>query len=339
MTSGQQSPLRSSALQSLAQPPTGSAGGAGREVGGGPSLQDSAPIDAVVVTYNSQGHIEACLASLRANQRLGQIVVVDCASTDATRSMLIEQTALHNNVTLVDAGLNLGFGRAVNRGVAATTSAYVAVFNPDLVADAGSLVALGAALDADTNLAVVGPLVRNPDGSIYPSARSFPSPGVAAGHSLLGLFWSENPWSRRYRSASGANPDWISGTAMLFRRDAFEFVGGFDERYFMYVEDLDICWRLRQHSFEVGIVRSVGVTHEIGGSTGPKRRRLLVEHHRSAWRFAKKSSQGSARVLLPITACVLLVRLVAALVLPPRATPHLAGIDNLSTRSAESQAG
>ena len=123
--------------------------------------------------------------------------------------------------------------------------------------------------------AVAGPMLLETDGSVYPSGRTFPDLGEALGHGFVGLFWRDNPWTRRYRLVGdeqhrARNADWVSGASFLVRRDAFEAVGGFDEAYFMYVEDVDLCWRLHRAGWAVLYEPSSRVVHEQGRSTSPR---------------------------------------------------------------------
>jgi N-acetylglucosaminyl-diphospho-decaprenol L-rhamnosyltransferase len=271
--------------------------------------------DVVVVTFNSERHIKACLESLSNNRRLGAVIVVDNKSTDNTLKVVAEEFP---DVRIVQTGANLGFGSAANRGLATIQdSKYVCILNPDTVFDPGAIDVLSTFLDDRREVAIVGPRVRNLDGTVYPSARSFPKPLTALGHALVGVFWKDNPISSHYRTTDLASPDWVSGTAMLARHAALHQVNGFDERYFMYVEDLDLCWRLRQARWQIGYCADAGVQHEIGGSSTEAdkavSRSLILEHHRSAWRFARRSTAGLQSVLLPFYAVALGVRLLLAL--------------------------
>ena len=121
----------------------------------------------------------------------------------------------------------------------------------------------------EPRLAACGPRLLNLDGSDYPSARTFPSVPIAIGHGLLGLWWPRNPFTVRYRQldADPAAPrivDWVSGAAVWLRRSALDEVGGWDERYFMYLEDTDLCWRLRRAGWEVAYEPSAVVVHAQG---------------------------------------------------------------------------
>jgi N-acetylglucosaminyl-diphospho-decaprenol L-rhamnosyltransferase len=160
-------------------------------------------------------------------------------------------------------------------------------------------------------------MLRDLSGVVYPSGREFPGIGEAIGHGFLGLFWGGNPWTRRYRQIGQEqhrprDADWVSGAFFLVRRTAFDDVAGFDERYFMYVEDVDLCWRLRQAGWTIRYEPSAEVTHEQGRSASRHPYRMLVAHHRSMWRFARQTAPDRDRVLLPLVALGIAARLVLA---------------------------
>ena len=271
------------------------------------------PVSAVVVNYNSAGHLVECVRSLRADGA-DEIVVVDNASDDGSREALAHADA---DATWIQTGRNLGFGGAANRGVAAARNDLVAIMNPDAAVEPGALKALVDAVDRERTVAAVGPRVENVDGSWYPSARAFPSLRDAVGHAFLHYVAPDNRFSRRYKLLdwdhdTGRDVDWVSGTFMLVRRDAFESVGGFDEGYFMYVEDVDLCWRLGRAGWRIRYEPGARVIHAIGGSSEAAPYRMIVAHHRSLYRFCTKTYRGGARLLLPVIAAGLAVRAVLA---------------------------
>jgi N-acetylglucosaminyl-diphospho-decaprenol L-rhamnosyltransferase len=278
--------------------------------------------DVVIVSFRSAGHLDSCLDSvLSQGESVGRIVVVDSGSDDNSVAVARRRLAERPGDEVIALGRNVGFATAANRGVAQCTSTVVLVLNPDAVLGSGSLRQLDAAVRADPTIAAVTGDVRNPDGTSYPSGRRFPSIGVAAVHGFLGLVMPGNPWSRRYLAPQ--TPDWVSGTAMALSRAAFEAVGGFDEGYFMYVEDVDICWRWRRRGFRVGVVPGAVITHEVGGSSRTRRPQMALAHHRSLWRFAQRSTTGWQRLMLPIVFVGLAVRagLVMAVTVSGGVTP------------------
>jgi len=272
---------------------------------------------AVIVNYEAGSLLLDCVRSVLADTSAGPVdlVVVDNGSRDGSIDALI---AALPDVRVVRAPGNVGYARAANLGTAATKAAIVAVLNPDTVLEAGAARALLDRIVGEPRLAACGPRLRNLDGSDYPSGRTFPSIPVAVGHGLLGLWWPRNPFTVRYRQldADPAVPrlvDWVSGAAIWLRRTALDEVGGWDERYFMYVEDTDLCWRLRRAGWEVSYEPSAVIVHAQGASASRRPYRMMLEHHRSAWRFAKTRLTGSRAILLPLAAVYFAVRAVLAM--------------------------
>ena len=274
-------------------------------------------VAAVVVDYRSGVHLASCVRSLLAGGA-AQVAVVANYSAEDTHSVL-DPAGL--SVTVVDPKANLGYGAGVNRGAAATpASDYVLVANPDLELHDEALGSMVHALEANPSWGIVGPTILDTDGKRYPSVRRFPSMVDAAGHAVLSIFTNNNPFSRRYRSPAAAEGeetgvDWVSGACMLIRRDAFEQVGGFDERYFMFAEDMDICWRLGKAGWQVGVAPSAVVTHVEGVSRRSRPYAMLRAHHRSALRFFITTHTGWRRLFIPLAAFALGLRLVATSIL------------------------
>ena len=215
--------------------------------------------------------------------------------------------------TVIHAPGNVGYARAANLGIAATRADIVSVLNPDTEIGDGSAAVMVERLTAEPRTAALGPRVENVDGSDYPSARSLPSTVDAIGHGIFGLVWRNNPYTRRYRQleADPSRPrdvDWVSGCAVWLRRAALDRVGGWDESYFLYVEDVDLCWRLRKAGWRVAYEPGARVVHVQGASTSRRPYRMILEHHRSLWRFARKRYTGVRAVVLPAVAAYLALR-------------------------------
>jgi N-acetylglucosaminyl-diphospho-decaprenol L-rhamnosyltransferase len=275
---------------------------------------------AVVVNHDAGDALAAFLTSLRA-ENVSDVIVVDNASTDGSSDRLGSDPS----VRVLKTGVNLGYGAGANRGLAVTDAELVLVSNPDISVHPGALDALAAAFAADPTLAIAGPRILAADGTRYPSARRFPSMAVAAGHVLLGMLSPGNRFSRRYRMAeldpssnlpvdqpTAIPVDWVSGACFMARQRALKELGGFDESYFMYVEDLDLCWRAHRAGWAVAYVPAATVTHLQGVSTARRPYRMLLAHHRSAFHFASRRANGWRRMTLPAVAVLLGVRLVVA---------------------------
>jgi N-acetylglucosaminyl-diphospho-decaprenol L-rhamnosyltransferase len=268
----------------------------------------------VVVNFESGAMLVDCVRSLLADDSAGtpEIVVVDNGSRDGSVAAL---RAAFPDVTVVDPGGNVGYAAAANRGIAATSAPFVGVSNADLVVAPGTVAALLTRLETEPDLAAVGPALFNPDGSQYPSARAHASTTDAVGHAVLGRLFPRNRFTRRYRQLDAAwdrprDVDWVSGALLFLRRSALDSVGGWDERYFMYLEDVDLCWRLRRIGWRVAYEPSGRATHVQGASTASHPYRMIAEHHRSAYRFAARRWRGPSRLLLLPAACFLAVRAV-----------------------------
>jgi N-acetylglucosaminyl-diphospho-decaprenol L-rhamnosyltransferase len=261
---------------------------------------------AVVVNYEAGPLLVDAVRAVLADDSAGpvELVVVDNGSRDGSVAAL---RAVHPEVQVVRSPGNVGYARAANLGTAATRAEFVAVLNPDTRIERGTARAMLGRLDTQTRLAACGPRLKNLDGTDYPSARQLPSVPVGVMHGLLGMWWPSNPFTTRYRELA-ASPDdarlvdWLSGAAIWLRRDALDDVGGWDERFFMYLEDVDLCWRLRHAGWEIAYEPGGIVWHVQGASTSRRPYRMLFEHHRSAWRFARKRYTGARAVLLPFAA-------------------------------------
>jgi N-acetylglucosaminyl-diphospho-decaprenol L-rhamnosyltransferase len=269
---------------------------------------------AVVVDYHADQFLIECVDSLFDND-VSQVVVVENGEIGSVPAALLD-----HDVVLVSPGVNLGYGRGVNRGVAAARATpYVLVSNPDVVVHDGAVQALMEYLDHHRDVALVGPTILRPDGTVYPSMRVFPNVVLAGLHAILAPIWPNNPATKRYRSTrSDGSVDWVSGACFMVRRAAFEEVGGFDERYFMFAEDMALCWALRERGYRVTATSDAVVTHVEGVSRARVSREMVIAHHKSAMRFEIQTARGWRRLLVPLASVVLSVRLALILVARPK---------------------
>jgi N-acetylglucosaminyl-diphospho-decaprenol L-rhamnosyltransferase len=224
---------------------------------------------AVVVAYDSGPLLLECVRSLLSDDSAGaapEIVVVDNFVSSKPAESVAQIEAEFPSVSVIRPGANLGYARAANLGIAATKAAIVAVVNPDAILVAGSAAGVMDRFEADPRLGALGPKIREADGEIYPSARSLPSNLDALGHALFGSIKPNNQATRRYRELDrdpdvARRVDWVSGAALWLRRVALDEIGGWDEAYFMYVEDVDLCWRLKAQGWGVEYSPTAEVTH------------------------------------------------------------------------------
>ncbi len=247
---------------------------------------------AVLVNYNAGAELERALRSI-SDELAGhpwEGVVVDNASTDGSAAA-VDAHAAH--VRLIGNTTNAGFARGVNQGLAATKAPYVLIMNPDCRLMAGAFGTLRAALDAHAQCAIAGPRILNPDGSVQGSARGDPDmlTGLFGRTGMLRRVVPFLPIARRnvvaeeaIRSGQeSAVVDWLSGACMLARRDALAAVNGFDERFFLYWEDADLCRRLRARGYHVRYVPGATAIHRVGQSSRTARAFAIRAFHESAY--------------------------------------------------------
>lgn len=168
-------------------------------------------------------------------------------------------------------------------------SEWIVVVNPDVVFLPGAIDKLIAAAAAWPRGGAFGPLVRDRAGTVYPSARKFPRLVSGVGHALLVGVWPNNPFSRAYRENADTTRahvvDWLSGSCLLLRREAFDAVGGFDESYFMFFEDTTLGEQLASAGWQSVFVPDAEVVHDQGASWRSKPENMIRAHHRSAARY------------------------------------------------------
>ncbi len=282
-------------------------------------------IAAVVVDHDAGPLLAGCVRSLL-DDGADRVVVVENGEPRSARNALASLRGERPGaeVAVVRPERNIGFGAGVNRGLATLAGAsprpeWVLVCNADLWVHAGALAQLRRVLEERPDWALVGPRIHNEDGSVYPSVRRFPGIADAAGHALLAIVNPENRFTRRYNPGAPegggvVEAEWVSGSCFLARRSSLEELGGFDEAYFMYAEDMDLCWRAHQAGWGIGFAGAPSITHVQGASTARHPYRMMAAHHRSALRFTARTTSGWRRAILPLAALVLGLRMVMATV-------------------------
>ncbi|SQG64166.1 putative lipopolysaccharide biosynthesis glycosyltransferase wbbL [Corynebacterium renale] len=257
------------------------------------ATESSGPaLGVVTVTFSPGEHLGKLVDSLpTATNRDVQLILADNGSTDGSPE---EQARKHPDwVTFFPTGGNIGYGAAMNAGAAQlrgeVASDYLLLVNPDVVFHEGAIDAMIRCAEAHPRAGVVGPKIIDIDGSIYPSARAIPTLRNGIGHALLSSVWPDNPWTRAYKDGERMDSEreagWLSGSCMLVRWDAFEEVGGFDERYFMYLEDVDLCDRLGRAGWSSVWCPDAVIEHARGHVASTHTAITVPAHHDSAYRF------------------------------------------------------
>jgi len=246
-----------------------------------------------VVSWNSAADLPNCLKALLecAAEGIEEVILVDNASAD--ESVEVAQAAFPG-LQVLAAGANLGLGTAANLGATQARGEMLLFVNPDVVVVPGAIAALKEFFGGHPEAGCCGPRLLNPDGSLQPSCRSFPT--LLTGffrYTILGRLFPRNRFTRDYLLSDfdhrePREVDWVSGACLAVRREAWERVGGFDEGFFMFCEDTDLCYRMRETGWKVYYVPQAEAYHKRGASTNQAVARMTVAWHKSMLRFYGK---------------------------------------------------
>jgi hypothetical protein len=237
----------------------------------------------IIVSWNVKNDLIRCLKSLYENQPSStfEVIVVDNASTDGT----VE--AIKNNfpeVVVLSNSENRGFAAANNQGIERSRGKYILLLNPDTIAHPDSLNILINFMDENADVGACGPRLLNEDGTIQPSARRFPAfRGALYRHTalrFLRIFRNEyKKWLMKdFDHKTQMDVDQVMGAALMVKRSITDRIGTMDEQFFMYYEEVDLCYRVKQAGWRVVFVPAAVITHFGGQSSGqvPVGKRIMM---------------------------------------------------------------
>jgi len=244
----------------------------------------------IIVSFNARADLERCLDSLLAAPPAvsHEIIVVDNQSTDGSADAARQRPG----VTVVDAGGNVGFSRANNIGIRRSSGANILLLNSDTVVPAGVIDRLLAELDRDPDVAVAGPRLVDAAGRAELSFGRMIGPLNEFRQKRLLARGDVDALTRQRRF-----PDWVSGACLLVRRADAEAVGGLDERYFMYTEDVDFCAAIRARGRKILFTPDVEIVHLRGRSAASAPAATQAQYRRSQLAFYEKHHPAWAPLL------------------------------------------
>lgn len=251
----------------------------------------SAPqLSIVIVSWNVRDLLRACLHSLPPAGPACEVIVVDSASADGTPAMV---AAEFPEVRLIASPDNLGYSRGNNLGLRLARGRHVLILNPDTVVTAGALERLSAYLDAHPETGVVGPQLVYGDGAPQSTRRRFPTVLTGFFESTWAQGWAPPGLLQRYYAADlpADQPvavDWLVGAALLVRAEVVAQVGGFDEGFFMYSEELDWCRRIRAAGWRIAHVPAARILHYEGRSSAQAPAATHIRFNASKVRYYRK---------------------------------------------------
>lgn len=271
-------------------------GDAGQQASPSPPEAASAEaldLSVVILNWNTHDDLRRCLKSYFEHPPAcrAEVIVVDNASEDDSVAMVRSGFPA---VRLLQNERNLGFGAGNNRAIPLCRGRYVLFLNSDTILTPGALDALVSYADTRPDAAVFGPKLLNADGSLQYSCRSFPNLGTGFFRNTpLGRLFPKNRFAMDYLMSNWdhntpRDVDWVSGSALMIRADVLRHLGGFDEGFFMYCEDVDLCYRVHELGLKVAYYPGSVLYHIIGRSSDLVPTRMTFEFHRSMYRFYKK---------------------------------------------------
>ena len=299
-------------------------------------------VSGIIVNYNGGTELRRALQSIAdelAAHTAWEVVVVDNASSDGSAAIVAEFAP---TARLVPNQENVGFARGVNQGLRHVSAPLVLIMNPDCRLVPGAVAALRKQLEGHPTCAITGPCILDPDGSVQGSARGDPDmfTGLFGRTSVLRRVLPDLGVSRRNvvtdeprrAGKSSVKVDWLSGACMLARRDALEKVHGFDERYFLYWEDADLCRRLRAQGYHVRYVPGATAFYRVGHSSRRTRASAIRAFHRSAYLYyATHVAPGNANQRMTRRTRRAVKRLLARVILSTRCWLRLRDVERESS--------
>lgn len=258
-----------------------------------------------IVNWNTRQELADCLQSILEQRKSAdlEVFVVDNGSSDGSAEMVASEFS--ESVELIANSENRGFGAAHNQAIARCSGRYVFVLNPDCrILQPDLLRKMIDYMDKHRDIGMMGPRIVNPDGSLQFSARRFPP--MFAGlfrHTVLGKLFPNNRFVKGYLMTNVDHSrimdvDWLSGSALMVRRETFEEIGLFDERFFMYCEDVDWCKRAHDAGWRVLYYPEVELSHRIGAASDKNPIAMIKHHHHSMFLYFVKHNSRSPKILL-----------------------------------------
>lgn len=281
-----------------------------------------ASVSVIIVTYNSSSTITECLRSVRADAQptVLETIVVDNNSTDGTT----DRTSLDfSEVKLITRDRNGGFASGCNVGAEAATGEYLLFLNPDVVLDKGAVEQLVLAVRTRQKVGAVTGRLRSSNGDFQANCRHFPtisnllfSRGSVVGRVFLNRILPHSSYYTLPEFAEVTEVPAVAGTMLLVRRDLYNLAGRFDRRFFLYMEDTDLCLRLSMSGYKNLFVPQAGAVHGFGKGSSAGKIVRAWHHHQSLWRyFLKHYPNGFSLILLPV---LLSLHLLVVCILPER---------------------
>ena len=242
--------------------------------------------DVVIVTYNSAAYIKRCIQSIEcaAATFFPRIIIVDNASCDHTKQVI--QNA-YPAVTLIENSINRGFAAGVNQGIKQGSAPYIVVVNPDAFIERNAVQCAYKIFESDARIAALGGQLLDEDGALQHSIAAFPNLCTELFNKSLLRYFDKQKYEMKRRETL-CDVDSLVGACMFFRRSILDEVGSFDEDFFLFFEETEICYRLKKAGYRVMYHPDIIAVHAQGRSAHPVYYRSRIEYSISRYLFFYK---------------------------------------------------
>ncbi len=243
-------------------------------------------LSCIIVNYHSSIPLKNCLESVyRTLQKISsEVIVVDNSQNDPSMASLKES---YPQIQVIQNATNVGFAKANNQAALSAQGETLLFLNPDTISTDQAIEKMVEHLESNPDIGALGPKVLNTDGSLQYSCRRFPTlmTGFFNRYSLLSRWFPDNPYTVRYLMKDFGHDenrevDWLSGCCLMIPRAVFEKSGGFDEHYFLFNEDVDLCRVIHQNEFKVMYFPSAEITHHVSTSNSKVPVEIIMKRHR-----------------------------------------------------------
>jgi len=253
----------------------------------------------IIVNYHNSPMLGDCLESLnRTIQKIKfEIILIDNSSKDDGLASILKR---YPNTQLIDNSKNVGFARANNQGAKTANGDFLLFINPDTIMTEGAIESMLDYIRSDSSIGIIGPKVLNLDQTIQYSCRKFPTiwAGLFNRYSLMTRLFPNNRYSRDYLMLdydhnSIRSVDWVSGCCMMTPVSIFRRTNGFDENYFLFIEDVDLCQIMRKENYRVDYLPSAKIFHKISSSNARIASQTIIKRHKGMIYYYKKHNNAN----------------------------------------------
>jgi len=271
------------------------------------------PVDLsiIIVNYHHSHMLGDCLESVyRTIEKIQfEVILVDNSSNDNGLKSILKS---YTKTQLINNPKNVGFARANNQGAKIASGDFLLFINPDTIMTEGAVESMLDYIQSDSSIGILAPKVLNPDQTIQYSCRKFPTiwSGLFNRYSLMTRLFPNNRYSRDYLMLdydhdSICSVDWVSGCCMMMSESTLKKASGFDENYFLFIEDVDLCQVIKKQGLRVVYFPNAKIFHKISSSNARSTSRVIIKRHQGMIYYNQKYSETNLIIQYMINSIIM----------------------------------